>query len=72
MKTGLFLNVFKLVKLTLFTILFSFVFSENPYFSNSVLTKEYKLREGPDPESPLDYDGPEIIRHFILLLPSLN
>jgi len=42
------------------------VFSENPYFSNSVLTKEYKLREGPDPESPLDYDGPEIIRHLSL------
>jgi len=39
----------------------SFHFDENPYFSNSVLTKAYILREDPDPESPLEYDGPEII-----------
>jgi nucleosome assembly protein 1-like 1 len=39
----------------------SFMFSENPYFTNSVLSKHYMLREGPDPESPLEYDGPEII-----------
>jgi len=39
----------------------NFVFAENPYFTNSVLTKAYTLREEPDPESPLEYDGPEII-----------
>jgi len=39
----------------------SFHFSPNPFFSNTVLTKEYKLREDPDQESPLEYDGPEII-----------
>jgi len=39
----------------------NFLFSENPFFSNTVLTKEYILREEPDPESPLEYDGPEII-----------
>jgi nucleosome assembly protein 1-like 1 len=38
-----------------------FHFKENPYMSNSVLTKVYTLREDPDPESPLEYDGPEII-----------
>jgi len=38
-----------------------FHFSENEFMSNSVLSKEYTLREDPDPESPLEYDGPEII-----------
>jgi len=38
-----------------------FMFSENPYFTNNVLDKEYKLREDPDPELPLEFDGPEII-----------
>jgi len=39
----------------------NFLFAENPFFSNSVLTKEYVLREDPDPDCPLEYDGPEII-----------
>jgi len=38
-----------------------FLFSENPYFTNTVLDKMYKLREDLDPESPLEFDGPEII-----------
>merc|ERR1711915_797900 len=40
----------------------SFHFSENPFFSNNILTKEYELRDTPDPEAPLQYDGPEIFR----------
>merc|ERR1712013_723204 len=47
-------------KNTGFTLTFSF--TENPYFSNPTLTKEYELRDGPDPDSPLEYDGPEIFR----------
>lgn len=39
----------------------NFCFEENPFFANQVLTKEYILRDGPDPESPLEYDGPEIV-----------
>jgi nucleosome assembly protein 1-like 1 len=42
--------------------LFSFEFAPNPFFSNTTLTKTYALRENPDPDSPLEYDGPEIIR----------
>ena len=30
-------------------------------FFLKVLTKHYKLRHGPDSESPLEYDGPEIV-----------
>ena len=40
----------------------SFHFAANPFFSNSTLSKEYQLRDGPDSESPLEYDGPEIFR----------
>jgi len=39
----------------------SFHFKENPFFTNQVLTKEYTLRDGPDPEAVLEYDGPEIV-----------
>lgn len=39
----------------------SFQFAPNPFFSNTVLTKEYQLREDPEADSPLEYDGPEII-----------
>jgi len=38
-----------------------FHFALNPYFTNKVLTKEYVLREGPDPKCLLQYDGPEIV-----------
>jgi len=38
-----------------------FLFDENPYFTNQVLTKDYNFREGPDPKYPLTYDGPEIV-----------
>jgi len=40
----------------------SFLFKENEFFSNSVLTKQYVLRPDHDPESPLEYDGPEIYK----------
>jgi len=39
----------------------SFHFKDNDFFTNKVLTKHYKLRHGPDSESPLEYDGPEIV-----------
>ncbi|CAH1400801.1 unnamed protein product [Nezara viridula] len=38
-----------------------FHFSQNPYFSNSVLTKEYQMKCAPDPDSPWTFEGPEII-----------
>jgi len=38
-----------------------FHFKENPFFTNQVLTKDYTYREGPHPERPLAYDGPEIV-----------
>jgi len=40
----------------------SFHFTQNEFFSNSVLTKQYVLRPDHDPESPLEYDGPEIYK----------
>jgi nucleosome assembly protein 1-like 1 len=40
----------------------SFLFKENEFFSNCELTKRYILRPDHDPESPLEYDGPEIYK----------
>jgi Nucleosome assembly protein (NAP) len=36
----------------------SFHFSENPYFTDRVLKKSYVMTSSPDPDMPLDYDGP--------------
>lgn len=43
-----------------FTI--SFRFAENPYFDNSVLTKEYEMKCDIDEELPWTFDGPEIVK----------
>ena len=40
----------------------NFLFSPNEYFTNSVLTKEYELRNDYDKDDPLDYDGPEVVK----------
>ena len=39
-----------------------FVFSENEYFTNTDLTKEYELRVGPDDSDPFGYEGLEIVK----------
>ena len=38
-----------------------FVFRENEFFSNNVLTKTYELEFKVDESDPLDYSGPEIV-----------
>ncbi|XP_059402687.1 nucleosome assembly protein 1-like 4 [Carassius carassius] len=38
-----------------------FHFEPNSYFSNSVLTKVYKMKSEPDAEDPFSFEGPEII-----------
>jgi nucleosome assembly protein 1-like 1 len=43
-----------------FTI--EFEFTTNEYFTNTVLTKSYELRTGPDEQEPLSYEGPEIVK----------
>ena len=43
-----------------FTI--SFYFSENEYFTDNVLTKQYYYDNKPPAENPLLYDGPQIVR----------
>jgi len=40
----------------------NFHFEPNDFFENTVLTKEYMLRNEYDKEDPLDYDGPEVIK----------
>jgi len=39
-----------------------FHFSQNEYFTNTVLTKEYEMKSDIDPEDPLDFDGPEVFQ----------
>jgi len=43
-----------------FTI--EFEFTPNEYFTNTILTKTYDLRTGPDEHEPLSYEGPEIVK----------
>ncbi len=43
-----------------FTI--EFEFTPNEYFTNTILTKSYELRTGPDEHEPLTYEGPEIVK----------
>uniref|UniRef100_A0A8C1X6W8 Nucleosome assembly protein 1-like 4a n=1 Tax=Cyprinus carpio TaxID=7962 RepID=A0A8C1X6W8_CYPCA len=38
-----------------------FYFEPNSYFSNTVLTKVYKMKSEPDAEDPFSFEGPEII-----------
>lgn len=39
-----------------------FVFDENPYFTNDVLTKTYHLKLSPDEKDPFSYEGFEVIK----------
>lgn len=39
-----------------------FVFSENEYFTNTELTKEYELRVEPEETDPFGYEGVEIVK----------
>nr|XP_033784377.1 nucleosome assembly protein 1-like 4 isoform X2 [Geotrypetes seraphini] len=38
-----------------------FHFEPNDYFTNSVLTKTYKMKSEPDPSDPFSFEGPEIV-----------
>ncbi|XP_053097776.1 nucleosome assembly protein 1-like 1 isoform X1 [Pangasianodon hypophthalmus] len=38
-----------------------FHFEQNDFFSNTVLTKTYKMRSKPDESDPFSFDGPEIM-----------
>ncbi|CAM4735166.1 unnamed protein product [Leuciscus chuanchicus] len=38
-----------------------FHFEPNSFFSNSVLTKVYKMKSEPDAEDPFSFEGPEIV-----------
>ncbi|CAG5131120.1 unnamed protein product, partial [Candidula unifasciata] len=39
-----------------------FHFEPNEYFTDTVLTKRYEMRYEPDPDDPLSYEGPEIVK----------
>ncbi|XP_053304524.1 nucleosome assembly protein 1-like 4 isoform X2 [Spea bombifrons] len=38
-----------------------FLFEPNEYFTNSVLTKTYKMKSEPDSTDPFSFEGPEIV-----------
>lgn len=38
-----------------------FYFEPNEFFTNTVLTKTYKMRSEPDENDPFSFDGPEIM-----------
>lgn len=38
-----------------------FHFEANEFFTNTVLTKTYKMRSEPDESDPFSFDGPEIM-----------
>jgi len=40
----------------------NFHFAPNDYFTNTILTKEYELKNDIDPEDPLGFDGPEMFK----------
>lgn len=38
-----------------------FYFEPNEFFTNTLLTKTYKMRSEPDENDPFSFDGPEIM-----------
>jgi nucleosome assembly protein 1-like 1 len=38
-----------------------FNFEPNEFFTNTLLTKTYKMRSEPDENDPFSFDGPEIM-----------
>lgn len=44
------------------TYTLEFVFDENPYFTNKVLTKTYYLKSKPDDKDPFSYEGFEVCK----------
>ncbi|KAK1789435.1 hypothetical protein P4O66_015366 [Electrophorus voltai] len=58
------LTVFKNVDLLsemLQSFTLEFYFERNDFFTNTVLTKTYKMRSEPDESDPFSFDGPEIM-----------
>lgn len=39
-----------------------FLFAENPYFTNNVLSKSYYLKSNPDEKNPFSYEGFEVFK----------
>lgn len=52
-------SLFCLVSFQSFTL--EFHFEPNDFFTNTVLTKTYKMRSEPDESDPFSFDGPEIM-----------
>lgn len=44
------------------TYTLEFLFDENPYFTNKVLTKTYYLKLTPDEKDPFNYEGFEVVK----------